>query len=594
MTSRKTPPGDVPKPDRKPRPRQGLALLPGVGVALFSFALYLSTLAPTVLYYEEPAMYDPAMLQAEVRVLGIGHPSGYPTYMMLTHPFTYLPFGDVAYRVNLASTVYAAAAVFVVYLIGLRLTRVPVDHRRARSEPGPQAFPDSRLPISDSRTRDVTNPSPGFGNSRRIVAAAIGALAFAVSWTFWSQAVIAEVYTLNALFVALVVLTLLVWREERRDRYLLLAAFLMGLALTHHLTSGLLLPAGLLFVFLVERRKLRDRRIVLKGAALFVLGLLPYLYLPIRALMDAPLNEADPSSPGRFLLLVTASSYLLKLLTDVEPPAGTSDPWREELLARLSTTVEQLSGQFPVLLVPIGALGLYFLARTDRAAALFTGLLASGWFLHAVTDGIKDFYVFIIPAYMMFSAWISVGTGVALRWIEDAAGRSTVVPRKVLPAGFAAILLAATVLGAWWTYGKVDRSEDLGGREAIEAVAEDVAPGATVLHHRSQLWYMVLVEGRRRDLTLVDPFNTSWNRFNDIVWPDPLNRAEADARYDLDDTTGVAAAKEAAKNGPVYVLDPNSLNPDKAGLRFFEEAGFEAVRVDGELYELVPPGRAPR
>jgi hypothetical protein len=90
-------------------------------VALLAFALYLSTLAPTVLYYEDPTMYDPAMLQAEAYVLGIGHPSGYPTYMMLTHLFTYLPFGDVAYRVNLASAVYAAAAVFVVYLVALRL-----------------------------------------------------------------------------------------------------------------------------------------------------------------------------------------------------------------------------------------------------------------------------------------------------------------------------------------------------------------------------------------------------------------------------------------------------------------------------------------
>jgi hypothetical protein len=93
------------------RGRWGAALAGGV-VALLAFALYLSTLAPTVLYYEDPTMYDPAMLQAEAYVLGIGHPSGYPTYMMLTHLFTYLPFGDVAYRVNLASAVYAAAAVF--------------------------------------------------------------------------------------------------------------------------------------------------------------------------------------------------------------------------------------------------------------------------------------------------------------------------------------------------------------------------------------------------------------------------------------------------------------------------------------------------
>ena len=119
--------------------------------------------------------------------------------MMLTHLFTYLPFGDVAYRVNLASAVYAVAAVIVVYLAGLRL-------------------------------------------GGRTVAAAAGALAFGLSGAFWSQAVIAEVYTFEALLVALVILFLFLWRDRRDSRYLLLSAFLVGLSLTHHLTSVLLVP----------------------------------------------------------------------------------------------------------------------------------------------------------------------------------------------------------------------------------------------------------------------------------------------------------------------------------------------------------------
>src|SRR5215208_4066009 len=152
----------------KPLRRRGAALLGGA-VAIFVGVLYFGTLAPTVLPYGVPDTLDSPMLQAEVSVLGIGHPTGYPTYMMLTHLFTYLPVGDVAYRTNLASAVYGALAVVVVYLIGLRL-------------------------------------------SGRVVAAAVGALAFGVSGTFWSQAVIAEVYTLDALFVSLTVFVLLVWR----------------------------------------------------------------------------------------------------------------------------------------------------------------------------------------------------------------------------------------------------------------------------------------------------------------------------------------------------------------------------------------------
>jgi len=55
----------------------------------------------------------------------------------------------------------------------------------------------------------------------------------------------------------LVVLLLLFWRERWDDKYLLVtAAFFVGLSMTHNMSSGLLLPASLLFVLLVEPRKL--------------------------------------------------------------------------------------------------------------------------------------------------------------------------------------------------------------------------------------------------------------------------------------------------------------------------------------------------
>ena len=201
------------------------ARVAGLLAALAAFVFYWRTLAPTVFYYDYPAMRDSTALQVKAYLLGIPDVTGYPTYAMLTHLF--------------ASAVFGAATVFLFYLVCRRLT--------GRTSPSLAA-----------------------------------ALLFALSETFWSQAVIAEVYTLNTLFVAAIVLVLLIWRDERRDLYLLLAAFLMGLSLTHHLTSGLLLPAGLLFVLLVDRSRILQRRLVFGGVGLFLLGLLPYLYLPAR------------------------------------------------------------------------------------------------------------------------------------------------------------------------------------------------------------------------------------------------------------------------------------------------------------------------
>ena len=528
----------------KPYRQWGSVLLGAALVILFG-ALYVRTLAPTVLPYGPPDTLDSPMLQAEVSVLGIGHPTGYPTYMMLTHLFTYLPLGDPAYGINLASALYGVAAVLVVYLAGLSLCR-------------------------------------------RAVPATAGALAFGLSDAFWGQAVISEVYTLEALLVALVILALLVWRDTRAERYLLLSAFLVGLSLTHHLTSVLLLPAAPAFVFLTDRSVFSKLGLMLKSSGLFLLGLLPFLYLPVRAMMHAPLNEADPSTPWRFLLLVTGGSFLAESSErgrHCSPSAlALSDP-----STKLGLLGGHLLGQFSIILMLVGAFAAVFLLFRDRAAAVLLGTLFFGCLGQAVIYlylGIEDFYVFLIPAFLAFALCISAGWGAVLRRTE---GLTTgIAASRICVFVLSLLMLAIPLIGVRETYAAHDRSGDFGGRKTIETVASNVKPNATILHHRSPLWYMVLVERRRRDLTLIDPFCTSWDRHTDIVWPEGVDAAGAAERYGTDDTTGVEAARRAAKNGPVYLL-ANA----RSSLESFREAGFDVVPVGegGALYQLVPENR---
>src|ERR687897_1781431 len=314
-----------PSENTERRKRWGATLLGGALVILFG-VLYVGTLAPTVLPYGTPDTLDSPMLQAEVFVLEIAHPRGSPTYMMWTPLFPPLPIGDPAYGINLASAVFGVAAVLVVYLAGLRLCG-------------------------------------------RAVAAAAGALAFGLSDAFWGQAVISEVYTLEALLVALVILTLLVWRDTHADRYLLLSAFLVGLSLTHHLTSVLLVPAAPAFVVLTDRSVISKVGLMLKSLGLFLLGLLPFLYLPIRAVMQAPLNEADPSTPGRFLLLVTGGSFLAES-SEKGRQCSPSALALADASTKLGLFEDHLLGQFPLFLMVIGTLAAVYLVFADRATTV--------------------------------------------------------------------------------------------------------------------------------------------------------------------------------------------------------------------------------
>ena len=220
----------------------------------------------------------------------------------------------------------------------------------------------------------------------------------------------------------------------------------------------------------------------------------------------------------------------------------------------------------------------------DRAVAVLLGVILLGSLAHGLAYlylGIEDFAVFLIPALLVLALCVCVGLVPLFRPLENLRGG----PEILVPVALSFAVLAMPLLGMWLSYDGMDRSDAYGGRRAVEAVARNAERGATVLHHRSPLWYTVLVEERRQDLTLVDPFCTSWDRRTDLVWPADLNAARSAARYGTDDTTGVEAAREAAETGPVYVLDHGRVDYDR-----FREAGLDPVPVGegGQLRELVP------
>ena len=193
----------------------GKNTLVGMLIFVLSLVIYVKTLCPTVY------IGDNGELITASYCLGVAHPPGYPLYTTLGKIFTFLPFGSVAFRVNFMSAFFASLAAVLVYFIILHIA--------------------AGIRISS------TSLSPWVFHS---LAAATGALMLAFSGEFWSGAVAAEVFSLNAFFLALLILVLLKW-NGKRDSYIYLLGFIFGLSFTNHITIVLALP-GIIYYILVK------------------------------------------------------------------------------------------------------------------------------------------------------------------------------------------------------------------------------------------------------------------------------------------------------------------------------------------------------
>jgi len=358
---------------RRAKARPDLIVAVLVGGA--SFAVYVRTLAPTLL------MADAAEFQFACYLLGVAHPTGYPLYLILGWFWSHLvPLGDVAFRVNLLSAVFSALAMALLYPLIL-----DVLERTVRS--------------LDRHLLRAT--------------AVIATLTLAFSRTFWSQAVRAEVYALNSLFVVATLFLLLRWSSTRSTRTLCVGSLVYGLSLTHHRTMILLLPAYALFVWLTDRSALTKLESLGKLMVLIIAPQLLYLYIPLGAPATPYLHIE--LAPGRTLEL-----YVNTLRGFQEFVMG--QMFRGELghQASIAERVTMAGGfllkQYGIGGILLGLLGAVRLGIGRWKLLILTALSYLGVVVFTLFYFIGDIQVLYTPSYIIFAVWIAVGVG----WIIEA------------------------------------------------------------------------------------------------------------------------------------------------------------------------------
>lgn len=424
-------------------------LLPAI-VGAISLVVYVRTLLPGI------AFGDWGEMQTVPHVLGVAHPTGYPTYILVSWFAQLLPIGTIAFRANLLSAVLVSGALAVSVAILLRLGTRPII----------------------------------------AVAAALGLGAVP---TVWAAATVAEVNPLHLLFVALLLHRALVWEDGRRTRDLLIGALLLGLALGNHLLIVFVAPFAVLFGVWVGRRAMVARPwILLTAIAIGFLGLATYLYIPIAASQSPPLAYNHPVSLDAFLWLVGGTQFRDQF-------GFLSSSGLTDFTGSLSALWLLLAGQATPVVPIVGLIGLAVLVRRRPAFGLMcAGILLAHTYLWA--NYLRLEHYLLVPWLLL-----AIGAGVTMEGLARALGpplswqRGFDASRLVGAAGLAfAVGLALT------NWQAADRSADRTGEVFVDTLLDALPEDAAILSEwdaSTPLWHARYVLDRRPDVLIVDDTN---------------------------------------------------------------------------------------
>jgi hypothetical protein len=445
-------------------------LLPAAIVAAGTLLLDTRTLLPDV------SVWDTAEFQAIGPVLGIAHPTGYPSYTLLAWLASIVlqPFGEAAVRANLLSAILAA--------VGTGATAAAVA-----------------------------------AITRRPVLGLVSGTALALAPVAWRIGLRADAHALHFALVGILLALLVGWMlaERRGDPpraggWLFAAAIVFGISLGNHALTLLVAPGIAVFILLVSPRLVLDRpRLVLACAAgLVITTVVLYAYIPIRSAMDPPLDYADPETWDRFRYLVFAEQFRGTFRTF--PP--------------LDEAIATVSDELFANLALLGVVAIIGAAVTAaRRLALF--VLTASWFVipFAFALGYQnaDIRRYYLVPILVAAVW--AGLGAEALWAAARAAwdrlalpgdppgsdprAARVVSSLAVPALAGALLLAPALGALPDRFAEVDASGETWPRRWLDSAMANIPHDAVVVSWWSfstTLWYGQYVEGTRPDMLILD------------------------------------------------------------------------------------------
>jgi hypothetical protein len=337
------------------------------------FAVYMATLAPSVTFF------DSGEFLSATASLGSAHSPGYPLFLMYAKPFTFIPLGNMAFRVNVATAFSSSLACFGVYLLTTYLLR-----------------------------KEVLLDNERFNVLAVKFAGLSAALSFAVTPRLWLQSNHDKPYPLLAFISAVIFYQLLRWSEEYhedvdRPSYIYVCTFLAGMAMAVHQTIVLMLPAWIFMIVITDWRIITRIKELVISIAFALLGFSVHLYLPLRALQNPLLNWGDSKTFEQF------AWHFLRRGYPSEPQKRTAE------LVWAQVKAFNVPREFTWVGVGLLVLGIIFLWKQHRTilvayvVSVVTFVCVIAGYLNTAFETIFLTEEFFTPLYLLTA--VLIGTG---------------------------------------------------------------------------------------------------------------------------------------------------------------------------------------
>jgi hypothetical protein len=393
-------------------------------VATMAFVVFAQTLLPGI------DLGDTGSFQAAVTAQTTSARQAYPLYFGLATPFVTLTGAASAARaLNLFSALCGAAAVgLLAWIVGT-----------------------------------VTASRAG---------GAFAGLLLAFSYTFWTQSVIAEVYTLHLALIGLLLIALRAWQQHQTLTRLAIVCAAYALMFGNHLSAILLLPPQVLFIASAHPRPLEllRPRVIAGGALIALIGALQYLPIMLATWSDGGAPPTWTARLARFWFDVTKADWRVTMVL------GFPGAEAESRLAMWMWDARQQFGAAGLLLALLGVVHLW---RRHRPWAwlVSTAYIVNTAF--ALTYNVGDTHVFLLPGHFFTAFAAGAGVAFLLREIgglaPSAQGEGAAGGRRRAWAAATAIAMTVVALSfvyvawrGWTTWPAADRHLDRRGDQFVQ------------------------------------------------------------------------------------------------------------------------------